>query len=653
MRSLPLVLVLSLSACTKHDAVSEPAEPTQDGTELSTTLEPTSEHEASELQPVTTREDATPDDNKQAAAEQPAEPRREEASAAQPAATRGPGHAGLIQGGSGGEGKARSKDDADGDYEALAALSHDEAEESLGYLAESEPMPSASPPTAGRDSRVRSRKSASTGSSATRTASPHIGAVPPPPKPAPAPDTWSTGTESYTHYGVNPMTLASQDSQSTFSIDVDTASYSIARRKLREGVLPPTASVRVEEFVNAMDYGYAPPTGDAPFAVYMEATPNPFLDGHHVLRVGVQGAEIDDDDRKPVHLTFLVDVSGSMSSADKLGLARQSLHELVENLQPGDTVALATYAGHVSRVLSPTRVSGGNVRAIHRAIDGLDAGGSTGMSSGIDLAYEMASSSFVKGEENRVIVLSDGDANVGPSSHTAILEQIRGYSERGITLSTIGFGMGNYKDVMMEQLANQGDGNYFYIDSRAEAEEVFGEDLSGTLQVIAKDVKIQVEFNPTAVYSYRLIGYENRDIADRDFRNDEVDAGEIGAGHSVTALYDVVLADGGAEELATVRLRNKTPGPDSPAVEWTTIFPSELLYTGFDSSRADFRIAYGSATFAELLRGSPYGAEVSYSDLYDLVARAQRRGNAEDAELLELIARAGDLSGERGPVAWK
>ena len=213
--------------------------------------------------------------------------------------------------------------------------------------------------------------------------------------------------------------------------------------------------------------------------------------------------------------------------------------------------------------------------------------------------------------------------------------------------------MGNYKDVMMEQLANQGDGNYFYIDSQAEAQEVFGEDLSGTLQVIAKDVKIQVEFNTDAVNSYRLIGYENRDIADRDFRNDRVDAGEIGAGHSVTALYDVVLADSGASELATVRLRNKTPGADSAAVEWSTAFPSELLHTSFTGARDDFQLAYGAATFAELLRGSPYGAEVTYSELYELVSLASRQGNAEDAELLALIATAGQLSGERGPVAWR
>ncbi len=506
----------------------------------------------------------------------------------------------------------------------------------------------ASPPE--RKSEVRAFQP-HVGSGDTVATRPQTAILPPPPSETSS--ALSYNTEAYTHYGVNPMTLSTRDRLSTFSVDVDTASYSIARRKLQSGLLPPTSSVRVEEFVNAQDYAYSPPTDGAPFAVYLEAAPNPFQPGRHVLRVGVQGATIDDDDRAPVHLTFLVDVSGSMSTPDKLGLATQSLHELVENLQPQDTVALATYAGHVAMVLAPTAVTRQNAPVLHEAIDSLRAGGGTGMSSGVDLAYRLASSAFVKGEENRVIVLSDGDANIGPSSHTELVQQIKGHAERGITLSTIGFGMGNYKDVMMEQLANNGDGNYFYIDSMAEAEEVFGEDLNSTLQVIAKDVKIQVEFNPEAVYSYRLIGYENRDLADSDFRNDRADAGEIGAGHSVTALYDVVLADSGETELATVRLRNKTPGADSAAVEWTTTFPAELLHGDFEASRDDFKRAYGTATFAELLRGSPYGAEVTYSELYDLVQQASRRDHKEDHELLSLIATAGQLSGERGPVAWR
>jgi Ca-activated chloride channel homolog len=460
-----------------------------------------------------------------------------------------------------------------------------------------------------------------------------------------------TNTEGYTNYGVNDMTSTEQDRFSTFSIDVDTGSYTIARRKLNEGMLPPAAAVRVEEFINYFPYEYDAPSGPAPFAVHMEATPNPFQDGHHILRVGVQAQEVDLSDRKPVHLTFLVDVSGSMSSPDKLGLAQRSLRFLVDQLQEGDTVALATYAGRVSAVLEPTDVS--DRGAIHSAIMGLQSGGSTAMNSGIQLAYRMAQSAYVPNSENRVIVLSDGDANVGPSSHAAILNTIREYANNGITLSTIGFGMGNYQDTMMEQLANQGDGNYSYIDTYDEAKRIFGENLAGTLNVVARDVKLQVEFNPTAVSSYRLIGYENRDIADRDFRNDAVDAGEIGAGHTVTALYDLVLTDNSPEELATVRVRNKVPGPDAPAVEWLTTMPFDEITSSFTRATPSMRIAFSAATFAELLRGSPYAAEVSWEELIGLTSQAQRPGIAADDELLSLQQQAARLSGTRGTTASK
>ena len=456
-----------------------------------------------------------------------------------------------------------------------------------------------------------------------------------------------SNTETYTDYGVNDLVLAEQDRLSTFSIDVDTASYSISRRKLQSGAMPPTSGVRVEEFVNYFPYEYVGPTGDAPFAVNMEAAPNPFQPGHHVMRVGVQG-RMPSADRAPIHLTFLVDTSGSMSSADKLGLAQQSLHQLVENLRPDDTVALATYAGSVRGVLAPTPVR--HARRVHSAIDDLNAGGSTAMSSGIDLAYAMADTAYVAGHENRVIVLSDGDANVGATHHDAILDRIQHYASGGITLSTIGFGMGNYKDTMMEQLSNKGDGNYYYIDSRMEAPKVFGDDLGGTLEVIAKDVKIQVEFNPDTVIAYRLIGYENRDVADRDFRNDAVDAGEIGAGHKVTALYDVVLTgDFRDDALATVRLRSKPPGPDAPSVEWETDFPSRLTHREYASAGQDFQIAFVAASFAELLRGSPYTAEIGYDDLGRLLADADR-GYPEDSELGQIIALAGELSGELAQV---
>jgi Ca-activated chloride channel family protein len=468
--------------------------------------------------------------------------------------------------------------------------------------------------------------------------------------PLPAPAAQQPNTEDYTNYGFGGLTLTADDRLSTFSVDVDTASYAIARRKLNNGQLPPISAVRVEEFVNAMPFTYAPPADGAPFAVHMEAAPSPFAGNHHVLRIGVKGKEIDASERKPVRLTFLVDTSGSMQSPDKIQMAKRSLHFLVDQLNEEDSVALATYAGSVSKVLGPTSLS--EKARVHAAIENLTAGGSTAMNSGIDLAYRMARESYVPGAENRVIVLSDGDANVGPSTHQDILKTIRRSAEQGITLSTIGFGMGNYKDTMMEQLANKGDGNYFYIDQFAEAQKVFGEKLAGTIQTIARDVKIQVEFNPAAVTSYRLLGYENRDIADKDFRNDVVDAGEVGSGHTITALYDVVLNPTvQGESLATVRIRNKKPGPDSPAVEWSTPFTADALAPDFSSASKDLRIALGVASFAELLRGSPYANEVTYAALWNLVNEAARSGVSEDTELLGLVAMAARLSGEGGLVA--
>ncbi|MFT5586769.1 MAG: Ca-activated chloride channel family protein [Cognaticolwellia sp.] len=452
-------------------------------------------------------------------------------------------------------------------------------------------------------------------------------------------------TEGYVNYGTNDMTLVEGDRFSTFAVDVDTASYAMARRKLNEGLLPDHASVRVEEFVNAMDYAYKAPAqgSDAPFAVFMEAAPSPWEPSHHVMRVAVQGMEL--TERPPVHLTFLVDTSGSMSQADKLPLAQEALMELVEGLGPQDTVALGTYAGSTQMILGPTSASQGST--INAAIAQLRSGGGTAMSNGMEMAYQMASESYVHGHENRVIVLSDGDANIGRTSHEEILRTVQHHAEEGITLTTVGFGMGNYQDAMMEQLANKGDGNYFYVDTAKEARKVFGEDLAGTLVTIAKDVKIQVEFNPDAVIGYRLLGYENRDIADKDFRNDRVDAGEIGSGHAVTALYDVVLRDGAEDmELATVRLRAKKPGPDSVAKEWATTFSPAHMHSEIGDASADLRLAVAVASFAELLRGSPYAAELRYSDVLKLAQGATLRGVAEHTELLSMIEKAALLAGD-------
>ena len=454
--------------------------------------------------------------------------------------------------------------------------------------------------------------------------------------------------ESYKDHGVNPFTLSTEDPLSTFSIDVDTASYAIARRKLQSGILPPEAAVRVEEFINHLDYdSYIAPKDD-PFAVNMEAMPDPFRPGHHILRVGVQGKEVSRDERKPVHLVFLVDVSGSMSSADKLGYARKSLHMLVDGLREDDTVGLCTYAGRVARVLEPT--SAGNKRAIHDAIEGLKSGGSTAMSSGIDIAYDMAMEQFRPGHENRVVILSDGDANVGRTSWDDMLAQIKGHADKGVTLSTIGFGMGNYQDTLMEQLANNGDGNNFYIDSQEQAQRVFVEELGGTMVTIARDVKIQVEFNPESVAAYRLIGYENRDIADRDFRNDRVDAGEVGSGHDVTALYDVILKDGYTPELAKVRMRYEAPGADKAATEKLWVFPAKRLKEEPVQATRDTRMAYAAATFAEVLRGSPHAAEIDLAALADFADRASRSGEKDDAELVELMHTARRLGASRSAL---
>ena len=457
---------------------------------------------------------------------------------------------------------------------------------------------------------------------------------------------------THTDHGVNPFTLTTEDALSTFSIDVDTASYSLSRRALRAGHLPVESAVRVEEFVNYFDYSsYAGPTGDMPFAVHIEAMPDPFRHNRHILRVGVQGRELDREQRAPVHLTFLIDVSGSMSSADKLGLAKKSMHRMVNQLREDDTVALATYAGRTARVLEPTPAA--NRSQIHAAIDHLSAGGSTAMSSGIDIAYEMASQAFRKGHENRVVVLSDGDANVGRVSWDDMLSQIKGHADRGITLSTIGLGTGNYRDTLMEQLANKGDGNNFYIDTEAQAQRVFVEQLPGTMITIARDVKIQVEFAPESVQAYRLIGYENRAIADHQFRDDRVDAGEIGSGHNVTALYEVILAEQHAPELATVRMRWETPGADKAASEKAFVFPEQALMETPSLASRDTRIAFAAATFAEILRASPYTAELDMSALLAFTETAARTDSKDDAELITLMQTAQRLGAGAAVVAQR
>jgi len=453
----------------------------------------------------------------------------------------------------------------------------------------------------------------------------------------------SSSGEGYKNYGINPFTETKKDKLSTFSVDVDTASYTLARRKLVEGMMPPKDSVRVEEFLNYFHYDYPQPSGH-PLAVSLDAAPSPFTSGRHLLRVGVQGKRLSISERKPAHLTFLVDVSGSMQSPDRLPLAKRALRMLVDQLRDGDTVALVTYAGGVKLALPPTGLE--KKAEIHAAIEELTAGGSTAMASGIDLAYQQAMKTLDGKSTSRVLILSDGDANVGRTSHEEILKQIRGYVKEGVTLSTFGFGMGNYQDTMMEQLADRGNGNYYYVDSLMAARRIFQEQIGGTLEVIAQDVKLQVEFDPAQVQRYRLVGYENRDIADEDFRNDKVDAGEIGAGHTVTALYELELSPGAkGDGLCTVRIRAKKPRGEK-ADEAAYPFRGEALASRFDDASADFRFAAAVMGAAEIFRQSPHAEKWSYEQVVRIAKGASPQGSAERQEFIALLERAREIVGQ-------
>jgi len=446
------------------------------------------------------------------------------------------------------------------------------------------------------------------------------------------------GGDSFHDWGRNPWVDASKDHLSTFAADVDTASYTIARRKLNEGELPPAAAVRVEEFVNYFRYQFPAPASDNPFAVVMDAAPSPLSPGKHILRVGIATRARSIAERKPAHLVFLVDVSGSMSAPDRLDLAKRSLRILTNNLKDGDTVSLVTYAGSSRVVLPPTGMD--KKGAILAAIEELRSGGSTAMGSGIDLAYQQAMLGLQPGAISRVIVCTDGDANVGSHTHDEILKIIAGRAKEGVTLSTIGFGMGNYKDELMEQLADKGNGNNFYIDSLSAAKKVFQDQLGSTLEVVAKDVKLQVDFDPSVVARYRLVGYENRDIRDDDFRNDKVDAGEVGAGHQVTALYEVELTDKGRlsnAPLGGVRIRHKQPRGEKATEAAFPMIGGPAA--SFANAPADFRFAFAVAAFADVLRN---GQDAEHWDLAKIrdYARAAAGDDDDRKELVALIDRA-------------
>ena len=455
-------------------------------------------------------------------------------------------------------------------------------------------------------------------------------------RPRPRPD---FNTESYDPIVENAFVQVEDDPRSTFSIDVDTASYANVRRFLGQGTRPPRDAVRIEELINYFSYDYPQPQGEHPFSVSLEVAEAPWRREHRLVRVGLKGREIREDKRPSSNLVFLIDVSGSMRPSNKLPLLKKSMRMLVDRLSENDTVAMVVYAGASGLVLPPT--TGDQKSVILHALENLHAGGSTNGGAGIELAYECAVGSFIRGGINRVILATDGDFNVGISNQGDLVRLIENRRRSGVFLSVLGFGRGNLKDGNLEKLADKGNGNYFYIDSEKEARKVLVEQMNSTLVTIAKDVKIQIEFNPARVQAYRLIGYENRVLAHQDFNDDRKDAGEIGAGHTVTALYEVVPSgvdmnvagvdplryQTSAEtarteldrvekaphgnELMFVRLRYKKPaGGSSRLIE----VPLVDRQGRFDNASQDFKFAAAVASFGMLLRDSSYAGEASFDE---------------------------------------
>jgi len=442
----------------------------------------------------------------------------------------------------------------------------------------------------------------------------------------------------FENYGVNPFIDTEDDNLSTFAMDVDTGSYTVARRYIEDGLLPPDDAVRVEEFVNYFNYDYALPDKDETFAIHLDGAPSPFgeTERYEMVRIGIQGYQIPAEERKDAVLTFVIDVSGSMNREDRLTLVKRALTLMVEELRPTDSVAIVVYGDDARAVLPPTPASEKNT--ILDAIYSLSPEGATNAEGGLLLAYRQAEAAFDAEANNRVILASDGVANIGETGPESILKTIEEYAQRDIYLTTVGFGMGNYNDVLMEQLANQGDGFYAYVDTINEARRLFVNNLTGTLETIAKDAKVQVDFNPEVVARYRLLGFENRAIADEDFRDDSVDAGEIGAGHSVTALYEIKRHPEAEGRLATVHLRWEDP-ESGEVSEISTDLESTDLVESFDAADPSFQLAVVVSEFAEVLRESYWAQENS---LAGVLAEAERVGglyeqNQDVADFVELV----------------
>lgn len=516
--------------------------------------------------------------------------------------------------------------------------------------------PSAEPsvaPTSEPTAEPTSEPSAGPEPTAAPTAAP---SAEPSPTPAPTstpgsiPSIYDYRENFFQNYKINPFVEAAIDPLSTFSVDVDTGSYTLARSYLNQGLLPPPAAIRPEEFINAFRYDYAQPLSGA-FALQTALGPSYFgTEQTRLLKVGLQGREILNNQRKQAVLTLLIDVSGSMNRENRLGLVKQSLGLLLNELRPDDRVAIITLGTDARMQLDYTPA--GQRALIQQVIDNLRPEGSTNTEAGLKLAYQAAEGAFIQGAENRIILCSDGVVNVGERGPESLLALARSESQQGIGLTTLGFGLQGFNDYLMEQLANQGDGYYAYIDSLAEAQRVLVRQLTGMLQLIARDVKIQVAFDPELVEQYRLLGYENRDIADEDFRNDNIDAGEVGSNHSVTALYELRfkpdLRQNG--EIASVSVRYQDAA-DQQIKEFSESIQADQL-RNFTASSEAFKLATAVAGFAELLRDSLFIAGRSFDDILELIdsLSPNTRQRADVQELRRLVETAKGLKNPRPAV---
>jgi len=444
----------------------------------------------------------------------------------------------------------------------------------------------------------------------------------------------------FENYGVNPFISTEDEKTSTFGMDVDTASYVIARRFLTDGNMPDPASIRTEEFINYFDQDYEDMRGDGVFSVTVEGAESEFgQPNYHLLRIGVKASEASLEDRPPANMIFVVDVSGSMNREDRLEQVKRSLGMLAGNLKRGDRIGLVVY-GSTGQVISDLT---SDHDAILSAIAQLMPGGSTNAEEGLRLAYEMARSNFEPENVNRIILCSDGVANVGVTDADTILRQIKDDALDGITLTTIGFGMGNYNDVLMEKLANHGDGMYYYIDSDNEAQRVFGEGAAQMLMVLASDAKVQVEFNEETVDRFRLLGYENRRLTEEQFRDDTVDAGEVGAGQCVTALYEIRVRDESLSDsraqVATVRVRYENLRTRE-VEEFETPVTVRDLNREFDEASDGFQFIAAVAEFAEVLKGSYWAQESSFSDVLRVATPVAENLGDDEQEFCDLVESA-------------